>query len=142
MTGTAALFVAHIICTTLGFGGLIAANVGLALAARGTVQVQRVREAVTAIRIFGPLLGIGVLLGFGMQTTLHVPANAPWLLATYAAIVIGLALQAYGSVRYMRASADPAGVAHLGATPATLAAGLTLLFIALVTLMVGRPGGA
>jgi hypothetical protein len=93
----AGLTIAHVLCTTIGYVGLIAANVWLLLFLRrqhpemviGAIGVWR-RSA----QFFGLLLGVGVLLGFGLAAIVRAPLASPWLLATYALVVLALGTQA------------------------------------------------
>ncbi len=61
------LVTAHVILTTKGYVGLIAANLWLLQLCRGR-RTEIMMEAISvwrrSARFFGPLLGIGVLLGF------------------------------------------------------------------------------
>jgi hypothetical protein len=147
-TPSALLIAAHVICTTLGYSGLIVGNVALAVVARrGETQSTAVAfQAVVAIeRLFGPLLGIGVLLGMGTVAALHLPGSAPWLIVSYVLIVIGLALQGAVAIpfhlRYLRASESGAVLAHDNAarTATWIASAFAAMFVLLVTLMVARP---
>jgi hypothetical protein len=149
MTTPAALLIAaHVICTTLGYGGLIVGNVALAFVARrGETQATAAAfGAVVGIeRLFGPLLGVGVLLGIGTLAALHLPGSAPWLIVTYLVIVVGLVLQGAVAVpfhlRYLRASENGAVLPdeHAARTATWIAAAFAAMFVVLVTLMVARP---
>lgn len=88
---------AHVIFSTLGYVGLIASNLWLLLLCRD----ERTETLVDAIRVwrrlarlFGPLLGLGVLCGFWLATVVHAPLGTRWLLATYVLIVLALGTQA------------------------------------------------
>jgi hypothetical protein len=149
MTTPSALLVsAHVICTTLGYGGLIVGNVALAVVARrGETQSTAIAfQVVLAIeRLFGPLLGIGVLLGIATLAALHLPGSAPWLILSYVLILIGLALQGAVAVpfhlRHVRASESGAALAGENAarTATWIAIAFAAMFVLLVTLMVARP---
>jgi hypothetical protein len=149
MTTPAALLIAaHVICTTLGYGGLIVGNVALAFVARrGETQATAAAfGAVVGIeRLFGPLLGVGVLLGIGILAALHLPGSAPWLIVTYLVIVVGLVLQGAVAVpfhlRYLRAAENGAVLPdeHAARTATWIAAAFAAMFVVLVTLMVARP---
>jgi Predicted integral membrane protein (DUF2269) len=148
MTTAALLIAAHIICTTLGYGGLIAANVALAFVARRG-EPHSTAAAVGAVlgieRLFGPLLGVGVLLGMAILAALHLPGSAPWLIVTYVVIVAGIVLQGAVAVpfhlRYLRAAESGAVLAGENAarTAAWIAVAFAAMFVLLVTLMVARP---
>jgi hypothetical protein len=91
------LIIAHVIFTTTGYLGLIVANIWLLLLLR-TQQPIVMKEAIRtwrlAAQIFGPVLGIGALLGFGLAGVMHVPLGSSGLIATYALIVLALGVQA------------------------------------------------
>ena len=145
MSGTSALVAAHVICTTLGYGALIVANVWLALnprtAERAVLEAQA-RSALTVSRIFGPLLGIGVLLGIAALAVTKLPAFSPWLVTTYALIVLALLIQGVVAIpwhiRAQRALAA-GSIVDRPRTPALVAAAFTLIFALIITMMVAKP---
>lgn len=53
-----------------------------------------VHVVLATARVFGPVLGAGVLAGFALALLTGMPLNALWLVATYALIVLALAVQA------------------------------------------------
>jgi hypothetical protein len=91
------VLVAHVSFTTVGYVGLIAANVWL-LKLCGQQDIGAVLEAVSTWRgtaqIFGPMLGVGALLGFWLAALLHQQLGSRWLLLTYGLIVLALGTQA------------------------------------------------
>jgi hypothetical protein len=91
------LLLLHVLFTTAGYVGLVAANVYLLMLLRGR-QAQVIQAGLTAWRkasqIFGPLLATGVILGFGLTSPLHVPLAARWLKLTYALIIVVTAVHA------------------------------------------------
>ncbi len=147
-TPSSLLIAAHVICTTLGYSGLIVANFALAVVARRQ-EAQSTAAAfgavVTIERLFGPLLGVGVLLGIATLVALHLPGSAPWLIVTYVVIVVGLALQGAVAVpfhlRHLRAAETGATFAGEDAarTATWIAIAFAAMFVLLVTLMVARP---
>ena len=147
-TGVSALVAAHVIFTTLGYSALIVANVSVALRARESQRpawTDALRTAITISRIFGPLLGIGILLGIAAVFATHLPAFSPWLVATYALIVLALVLQAavalpwYG--RSLRAATPGATqeIAPDRRAPAVFAGAFATAFAIIVALMVMKP---
>lgn len=87
--------VAHVVFTTLGFGGLITVNAwllaltrqGSAAAAGGVTMWRRL------VRIFGPLLALGLLAGFVLALLMGISLAAWWLVAVYALILIVMGAQ-------------------------------------------------
>ena len=145
---SALLIAAHVICTTLGYGGLIVGNVALAFVARRgeTQSTAAAFGAVVGIeRLFGPLLAVGVLLGLATLAALHMPGSAPWLIATYVVIVAGIVLQGAVAVpfhlRYLRAAQSGAVLAgeRAARTATWIAVAFAAMFVLLVTLMIARP---
>lgn len=141
----ALMLVAHVLCTTIGYAGLIAGNVYLLYLSRSG-DAAAVASGLTAwrktARTFGPLLLAGMLLGFALAAAFHVPLNEPWLLATYALIAAIVAIQASVMVpwqlrsdRTLAAGALP-GLAPVRVVLVALCTGYT----AIVTLMLVRPG--
>jgi hypothetical protein len=140
VSGPGVLVAAHIICTTLGYGALIISNVGLAVAARSRDPVALRTGLQTALaieRIFGPVLGVGVLLGIATLFVMRVPAFSPWLIASYALMVLALVLQGIAIPSHIRGLRDPLSVTSLTST--LVAAGFASSFILIVALMVTRP---
>ena len=77
------LLVLHVLLTTAGYVGLIATNAHL-LAISSAQSPDDVLKGLRLwrrfARVFGPLLGVGVLLGFGLVGIAHVPLGARWAL--------------------------------------------------------------
>jgi hypothetical protein len=145
MNGYSTLLVAHILFTTAGYVGLIATNsVVLILCARR--EPGLIADAISAwrrsVRIFGPILGIGLLLGFWLAQVLHVGLASLWLLVTYALVVAALATQAAIMIPWQfRAHAAATEGAALSARPiVTVVSVFTIVYIAIVSLMTLRPG--
>ena len=139
------LLVAHVLCTTIGYGGLIAGNVYL-LYLTGSGDAGAVASGLTAwrktARTFGPLLLAGMLLGFGLAASFRISLSAPWLIATYALIVAVVAIQTgvmvpwqLRSDRSLAAGAIPA-LAPVRSVLVALSVGYT----AILALMLVRPG--
>lgn len=141
-----ALIVTHAILTTFGYVGLIATNACLLLFFRngdaGALSTG-IRTWRRAARIFGPTLGLGVLAGFGLAIAMGVPLGAAWLVATYALLVIVLAIQAIVMVPWqVRANAAIGrGEIELVSTrPVVLVLSLgCLAYVAILSLMLLRP---
>jgi hypothetical protein len=96
-------------------------------------------------RVFGPLLGVGVVLGFVVAAASGISPLAPWLVLTYAAIAFALALQAAVGVpwhlrtlRAVRQVNVPAAVVDTRA-PVLVPGGFVAAFVTIVLLMVVRP---
>jgi hypothetical protein len=140
----AALLWVHVLCTTAGYTGLIAANVyALFLARSGDAHVLRGGLSAwrRSARIFGPLLGIGMLLGFWLAASMRVSLLSGWLIVTYAVIVAALALQAGVMIPWQVRSnrtLETGVVPRL--TPLTFVlVGLSAAYTAIVGLMLLRP---
>ena len=147
-TGVSALVAAHVIFTTLGYSALVVANVSVALSAREREPqswTDALRTAVRISRIFGPLLGIGILLGIAALFATHLPAFSPWLVATYALIVMALVLQAavalpwYGRSLQAATPGAPRDIAPDRRAPAVFAIAFAAAFAIIVALMVMKP---
>ncbi|MDB5092677.1 MAG: putative integral rane protein [Candidatus Eremiobacteraeota bacterium] len=148
----ASSLVAHVFLTTLAFGFAIVLDFVMAAVAAsrnpGTIRV--VYEAVARYaRLIGPLFGVGILLGFGLMHERHDSATQPWLLATYALVLLtaffgmGVGGRRYSRVLAAARSAENTVTPELeraisGATP--LAAFVMLaLMLALVAVMFLKP---
>lgn len=138
------LAAAHAILTTSGYVGLIAINAWLATLCRNA-DAAVVLAGVTAwrrlVRVFGPLLGLGVLAGFALAIMMGMPLTAGWLVATYALIVVALGVQAALMVPWqVRAQATVASGAPLSTRPvvATLVV-FSVAYVVILTLMLWRP---
>jgi hypothetical protein len=147
-TATGALIAAHVICTTLGYAGLICANLWLVVMLRlrePALSGPAVRSSLQMNRIFGPLLGAGILLGIAVMIVMHVPASSLWLASSFAVIVLALALQAavaipwhIRSLRAISSGADPSTMLS-ERTPSLISAAFVVAFALIVLLMVMRP---
>ena len=138
------LLVAHVILTTLGYVGLIATNLWLLLLCRRAepaVVVDAVSTWRATARIFGPLIGIGMLLGSWLATVAGFSLGSEWLLWTYALIVVALGAQAAIMIPWqIRAQAAVRDGGQLSVQPVVAAVGLfSLVYVALVALMTLRP---
>jgi hypothetical protein len=148
----ASSLVAHVFFTTLAFGFAIAIDFVLAAVAAsrnpGTIRV--VYEAVARYsRLIGPLFGVGILLGFGLAHERHDSATQPWLLATYALVLLtgffgmGVGRRRYGRVLAAARAAENTLTPELdraiaGATP-LVAYVMLALMAALVAVMFLKP---
>jgi len=137
------LLALHVCRTTLGLGGLVCANVLLALTADGADAQSLTRMAgfsLLANRIFGGLVGAGVLLGLATMGAEHVPPNATWLVLTYAIIVFGIAFQAIVAIPWqLRIVRSAETVTAPARTARLIAAAFLLQFVLLVFVMVVKP---
>lgn len=140
-----ALLVAHILFTTSGYAGLIAANIYL-LSMSASADAGTMRAALggwqRSVRVFGPLLGLGILFGFGLAAELRISLVSTWLVATYALIIIGMGIQGVVVVPWQR-RADPA--LALGTIPPltpvrAMLVTQSVVYTAIVALMVLQPG--
>jgi hypothetical protein len=145
MIGYLVLLIAHIIFTTAGYVGLIATNVVVLILCRRQ-NVSLVGEAIAAwrrcVRIFGPILGIGLLLGFWLAGLMHIGFASLWLLITYALVIVALVVQGMLMVPWQfRAQDAAARESGLSVRPiVTVVSAFTIFYIAIVSLMVVRPG--
>ena len=114
MTWQGALLAAHIICVTLGYSVLIVVASGVAPDA-----------AARLMRISGPLLGVGLLLGFIVVWAMGLPFTAKWLIASYVLVILAMA---WSRIAMNMKLKPPIG-----------ALGLSVLFVLLVTVMTLRP---
>jgi hypothetical protein len=137
------LIVAHVILTSAGYVGLIAANTWLLLLCRRR-DVGLVLAAVstwrTAARIFGPLLGLGLLLGFWLATIVGVGLGSLWLLWTYGLIVVALGAQAAIMIPWqLRAEGVVRNGGQVSLRPiASVLAVFSIAYVSIVALMVLR----
>jgi hypothetical protein len=148
MLATRMLIAAHVICTTLGHAGLVCCNVWIAVLARpqaAGISGETVRTSLLMNRVFGPLLGAGIVFGFVVAAASRISPFAPWLVLTYAAIALALALQAAIGIpwhlRTLRAisEANVPAVAVDTRAPVLVAGGFVAAYVTIVLLMVVRP---
>ncbi len=144
--------VAHVFLTTLAFGFSIALDFVLAAvaASRNPNAIRVVYEAVARYsRLIGPLFGVGILLGFGLAHERHDSATQPWLLVTYALVLLtaffgmGVGRRRYGRVLAAARAAENTLTPELegaiaGATP-LVAWVMLALMAALVAVMFLKP---
>jgi len=137
------LFV-HVLLTTAGYAGLIAVNMYMLVMCKGQ-DASTFRQALTAWRkssqVFGPMLGLGVILGFGVAAALHLPLTSLWLYITYALMVAALAVQA-GIMAPWQARNNR--TLSQGVVPSTgpvvfVLVALSAIYTAIIALMVFRP---
>jgi hypothetical protein len=142
--GISALLVAHVVLTTAGYVAFIATNVIVLVLCRAqqpAVVIAAVATWQRAARIFGPLLGIGILLGLSLAFEMHVPFASPWLVATYALIVLALGTQAAFMIPWQRQAER---IAVQGAYVATRSIIIvlwvfTIVYVLIVALMFVHP---
>jgi hypothetical protein len=143
MTYLAALIAGHAILATLGFAGLIATNVGLLMSYRfGAAAIPAaIGMWRRSVRIFGPLLGAGMLAGIFLATQVGVSLTSLWLLVAYALILATIAAQAGIMIPWQFRALK---AAQAGATVSTTAisaaiAVFTCTYIGIMLLMLVRP---
>lgn len=139
-----ALIATHAVLTTAGYAGLIVTNAWLLMLCRdadGSVIVAAVNTWRRMVRIFGPLLGVGMLAGFALALLMGMPLSAAWLIATYVLVLVAFGAQGALMVPWqLRAQALIARGATLSARP--IAATLALFCVAyagILSLMLLRP---
>jgi hypothetical protein len=137
------LIVGHVALTTAGYMGLIAASAWLLALSRSEdpkVVVSGIRAWRSIMRVFGPLLGIGMLVGFGLAFVTGIPLLAPWLVAAYALIVVGMVTQGAIMIPWqMRAEGTLAAGERVKTRPiATVVAIFSAAYVGLLGLMLVR----
>ena len=149
VTGTGFLTAAHIFCATFGYAGLIYVNLWLAQVAKGgdtQAIVAAAQSAMRVTRLSGPILGLGILLGFALAPAAGFPLSQPWLIATYLLMLIGIAIQALVAVpwliqtiRFAQLAASE-GAAQLDTRrPALIAWAFAIDFALIVLMMASKP---
>jgi hypothetical protein len=138
------MLLAHVLFTTAGYAGLIASNVWLLLLVKGRIAAPVATSLTawrTSSRIFGPLLGLGILIGFGLASGLHVPLASGWLIATYLSIAIAIAVAASVMVPWqIRTSRTTATGVNPPIIPVVaVLATQSLAYTAILALMLLRP---
>jgi hypothetical protein len=134
----------HVILTTAGFVGLIVSNVWLIQLCQQQECVA-VREAVStwrrAAQIFGPMLGVGVLLGFLIGALLHEQFTSFWLLLTYGLIVLALGTQAAIMIPWQLRATEILRQGGRVLTPpiVVVLSVLSVAYVSIAALMVVRP---
>jgi hypothetical protein len=138
------VLVSHVILTTVGYVGLIAANVWL-LRLCAQRDSSAVLEAVSAWRataqVFGPMLGMGTLLGFWLAALLHEQLLSLWLFLTYGLIIFALGTQAAIMIPWqVRARELIRQGAPISRRPIMIVlSALSLAYISIASLMILRP---
>jgi hypothetical protein len=137
------LTIVHVLLTMGGYAGLIATNASLLIllsSADGPVIASGMRMWQRAVRIFGPMLGLGVLIGFATAVVMGISLLSTWLIATYALIIVVLAGHASLMVPFNLRAQQIAGGARVSRRPIALAISLlTLGYICIPALMFVRP---
>lgn len=138
------LLVAHVLLTTAGYAGIIATHAYM-LYVRRSQNLDAIRAGLSAWRnaaqTFGPLLGIGVLIGFGLAGAMHVPLLSRWLIIAYILVALALATQAGVTIPWQLRSAR---AVEAGAVPAMgpirfAVVWMSLIYTALLIVMLARP---
>ena len=140
-----ALIAAHVTFTTAGYVGLIATNFIVLILCRSSepaVVLQAVRAWRGSARVFGPLLGIGVLLGLWLAGLTHVGLLSLWLVITYALIVLALGAQAALMIPWQsRAQNAAAAGKSISTRPIVVVlAVFTIAYLSIILLMLLQPG--
>lgn len=144
MTYFSALIATHAVLTTIGYAGLIATNLWLLALCRVADPVI-VAQAISAwralVRIFGPTLGVGVLLGFGLAAVAHVSFGSLWLVITYALVLVAIGVQASIMVPWqLRANAILAGGGAISTRPVAIVVTVfCIAYAGTLSLMLLRP---
>lgn len=145
MTGYFLLLVAHVVLTTAGYAGLIATNVVVlifCLRAQPALIPEAVSVWLGSHRVFGPMLGVGILLGLWLTGVMHLSYASRWLLVTYGLIVVAMVVQGAILIPWQRRAAA-AGAQGIVVSPRPLAcilAVFAIIYIWIVSLMLVRPG--
>ena len=137
------LTIVHVLFTMGGYAGLITMNAWLLLLCRtgdSDIIAKGVGIWQNTGRIFGPLLGLGVLLGFATAGAARISLLSPWLIATYAVILVVLAGHAALMVPFNLRARRLASGETVSTRPIALAISLlTLGYICIPVLMFSRP---
>lgn len=139
-----ALTAIHAVLATLGFGGMIATNAWLLLLVRNddpAAAVAGIRTWRRAMRLFGPALGGGMLVGFALALMMGMPLTAAWLIATYALILLLVAAQATVMVPWqLRADAAIAQGERISTSGVTIVTSVACVaYAGVLSLMLLRP---
>lgn len=139
-----AILFAHVLLATAGYVGLIANN-GYVLYLSQTKEPHIVRAGLTAwrksARTFGPLLALGVVIGFWLAATSGALLTSTWLVATYVLIVLAIGIQVAVMIPWQRRS-DP--ILESGSVPSmtpvvVVLVALSIFYTGILWLMVTRP---
>jgi hypothetical protein len=138
------LVVTHVALATTGYAGLIAGDLWLVLLAarrQAELQIASIDAWRKSAQIFGPMLGIGALIGFGLAAATHEPLLSSWLVATYFLAVIALGTQVAIMVPWQRRSNRTLAEGGLVSTRPVVAVLLVLsvAFVGVLAMMVMRP---
>lgn len=138
------LTIVHVLLTMGGYAGLIAVNVWLLLLCRTGESAIILKAAQTwqaTVRVFGPLLGAGVLVGLALSLVMGISLLSTWLIATYALILIVLSGHAALMVPFSRRVEQMVASGEAVSTrPIVLAISLlTFAYLCIPALMFIRP---
>lgn len=136
------LAAAHAMFATFGFVGLIATNLALLLFCRqpGASVSTAIRTWRASARIFGPLLGLGLILGIWLALAAGISLSATWLLVAYALIVVAAGTQTAIMVPFQLRATNAASAAPLSTRGiAGIVATFTVAYICIMLLMIARP---
>jgi hypothetical protein len=140
-----ALLYGHVLLATAGYVGLIATNVYVLFLSHSREPLI-VRVGLTAwrksTRVFGPMLALGVVIGFFLAANSRVPLSSVWLIATYVLVAIAMGVQVAVMIPWQLRSSN---ALESGALPSMtpvvfVLVMLSLLYTSILWLMVSRPG--
>lgn len=138
------LLISHVLLTTAGYAGIIATHAYMLYVSRSQ-NIDAVRAGLTAWRnsaqTFGPLLGVGVLVGFGLACAMHVPLLSRWLIIAYVLVALALATQAGVTIPWQLRSTRALEAGTIPAMGAIrfAAVWMSLVYTALLVVMLARP---
>lgn len=142
ITGIGLLLVLHVFCTTLGYAGLACINLWLAIVLRqgdAAAVTSAARASLQTERVVGPFLGIGIVLGFAMAYVARLPLATTWLLAAYALVAAGGAIQLLVAVPWhVQAARSISGTLDMR-RPALAAWAFGIDMLLLIGVMIAKP---
>ena len=144
MNYLAALTATHATLATLGYAGLIATNVTLLVLYRQS-STDAIPVAIrlwrNCARIFGPMIGLGVVVGIFLATQIGISLATSWLLVAYVFIAIGMLAQAGIMIPWQLAAASAARAGERVSTAriTTAIALFTVAYLGIMLAMVARP---
>ena len=138
------LTVTHIVLVTAGYIGFIALNAWVLVLARDknpSIVLAGLRAWRRLVRIFGPVLGLGVLAGFADAVYAGFSLTSLWLVGAYVLIVLSACTQAALMVPWqLRAEGAIARGETLSTRPiAALIALFFIFYVTITSLMFIRP---
>jgi hypothetical protein len=138
------LLIGHVVLTTAGYAGLIATHAYMLYVSRSQ-NIDAIRAGLTAWRnsaqTFGPLLGMGVIVGFGLAGVMHAPLLSRWLIIAYVLVALALGTQAGVTIPWQLRSSRAVEAGEIPAMgPIRFAVvWMSLIYTALLIVMLVRP---